>query len=98
MPSPFICLSSHSPLSSYFFLLLILFSLSPFLPFSSTCCLNYHLRDVAALPPAFPVLSSPSSPPSFPSPPLLRPFLALPLPLSFLWIASLLILIAYALP
>src|SRR5258708_18446834 len=38
--------------------------------------------------------------PSFPSPLLsfFPPFLALPLLLSFLWIASLLILIAYALP
>src|SRR5260221_469284 len=43
--------------------------------------------------PPFPLLSFPFTPPSLPS-----PFLALPLPLSFLWIASLLILIAYALP
>src|SRR5258708_40229169 len=45
--------------------------------------------------------SSPSScSPPFPllSFPFTSPFLALPLPLSFLWIASLLILIAYALP
>src|SRR5260221_4231641 len=43
--------------------------------------------------PPFPLLSFPFTPPSLPC-----PFLALPLPLSFLWIASLLILIAYALP
>src|SRR5258708_39383756 len=43
--------------------------------------------------PPFPLLSFPFAPPS-----LASPFLALPLPLSFLWIASLLILIAYALP
>src|SRR6266446_3459246 len=43
--------------------------------------------------PPFPLLSFPFTPPSLPS-----PFLALPLPLSFLWISSLLILIAYALP
>src|SRR5258707_12669271 len=43
--------------------------------------------------PPFPLLSFPFTPPSLPS-----PFLSLPLPLSFLLIASLLILIAYALP
>src|SRR5260221_8941806 len=43
--------------------------------------------------PPFPLLSFPFTPPS-----LSFSFLYLPLPLSFLWIASLLILIAYALP
>src|SRR5260370_19061276 len=51
------------------------------------------------LQPHLPVQCDCSPSPSFPSPLLsfYPPFLPLPLPLSFLWIASLLILIAYAL-
>src|SRR5258708_35839837 len=57
-------------------------------------CRPTFLPSVPSAPsPPSPLLSLPSSPPSLPC-----PFLALPLPLSFLWIASLLILIAYALP
>src|SRR5258705_9102871 len=58
------------------------------------CCSHTcQFSVIAALMPPFPLPPLPSFPPSLPC-----PFLALPLPLSFLWIASLLILIAYALP
>src|SRR5258708_2116401 len=66
----------------------------PHLPVQCDCSplpLSSCLPPLPHAPPPFPLLSF--CPPSF-----LSPFLALPLPLSFLWIASLLILIAYALP